>query len=218
MTTQAIGPLLDAARVKKGVKLLDIASGPGYVAAAAAKRGARAMGIDTRRYKLLASKNFRNIDSYNTESILQYNKKPGDLSILYNIPQLASTIIAPVNVSNTHWTLFCGQINGIAEIIDPLGDQSHFLPLAMERAKVLVDTIDQSTNGMIMVIKLPTSFKTRICQSNSDDCGPMICGYAEKIMTEDKNVAIDIEMIRQKVLDEHRSIVKNLSEIGGGAE
>jgi len=46
LTTQAIAPLLNAARVKKDVKLLDIASGPGYVAAAAAKCGAVVLGID----------------------------------------------------------------------------------------------------------------------------------------------------------------------------
>src|SRR5258707_6809521 len=46
LTTQTIGALLAAARVKKGVKFLDIASGPGYVAAAAAKRGATALGVD----------------------------------------------------------------------------------------------------------------------------------------------------------------------------
>lgn len=46
LTVQAVAPLLDAAGVKKGVKLLDIASGPGYVAAAAAQRGAVALGVD----------------------------------------------------------------------------------------------------------------------------------------------------------------------------
>src|SRR5919108_6637688 len=46
LTTQAIGPLLDAVKVKKGVKLLDVASGPGYVAAAAARRGASVVGVD----------------------------------------------------------------------------------------------------------------------------------------------------------------------------
>ena len=46
LTSQAIGPLLDAVGAKKGVKLLDIASGPGYVAAAAARRGALVLGID----------------------------------------------------------------------------------------------------------------------------------------------------------------------------
>ena len=46
LTTQAVGALLDAARVKRGVKFLDIASGPGYVAAAAAKRGATVFGVD----------------------------------------------------------------------------------------------------------------------------------------------------------------------------
>ncbi len=46
LTSQAIEPLLNAAGTKRGVKVIDIASGPGYVAAAAAKRGAVALGID----------------------------------------------------------------------------------------------------------------------------------------------------------------------------
>ncbi|HEY7716597.1 MAG TPA: class I SAM-dependent methyltransferase [Candidatus Binatia bacterium] len=46
LTSQAIEPLLDAARVKRGCNFLDIASGPGYVAAAAAKRGAVVLGVD----------------------------------------------------------------------------------------------------------------------------------------------------------------------------
>jgi SAM-dependent methyltransferase len=46
LTIQAINPLLDAARVRRGLNFLDIASGPGYVAAAAAKRGATVLGID----------------------------------------------------------------------------------------------------------------------------------------------------------------------------
>lgn len=46
LTSQAIGPLLDAVRLKSGMTFLDIASGPGYVAAAAAKRGATVLGVD----------------------------------------------------------------------------------------------------------------------------------------------------------------------------
>jgi len=46
LTTQAITPLLDAVKVKKGSSFLDIACGPGYVAAAAAKRGATVLGVD----------------------------------------------------------------------------------------------------------------------------------------------------------------------------
>jgi SAM-dependent methyltransferase len=46
LTTQTIGPLLDAVRVKKGMTFLDVASGPGYVAAAAAQRGATVLGVD----------------------------------------------------------------------------------------------------------------------------------------------------------------------------
>lgn len=46
LTSQAIKPLLDVVRLKKGMSFLDIASGPGYVAAAAAKRGAIVLGVD----------------------------------------------------------------------------------------------------------------------------------------------------------------------------
>lgn len=46
LTTQAIGPLLDAARVGPGIRTLDVATGPGYVAGAAAARGAAVVGLD----------------------------------------------------------------------------------------------------------------------------------------------------------------------------
>jgi len=46
VTMQALGPLLDAVGVVHGTRLLDVATGPGYAAAAAAQRGARAVGVD----------------------------------------------------------------------------------------------------------------------------------------------------------------------------
>lgn len=46
VTTQSIGALLDAAGVREGSRLLDVATGAGYVAGAAAQRGAKATGID----------------------------------------------------------------------------------------------------------------------------------------------------------------------------
>lgn len=46
LTVQAIAPLLDAVGAGDGARLLDTATGPGYVAAAAAQRGARAIGLD----------------------------------------------------------------------------------------------------------------------------------------------------------------------------
>jgi ubiquinone/menaquinone biosynthesis C-methylase UbiE len=46
LTVQAIGPLLDAARVVEGQRVLDVATGPGYVAGAAAVRGATVTGVD----------------------------------------------------------------------------------------------------------------------------------------------------------------------------
>lgn len=46
LTTRFIEPLLDAGGVEAGSHVLDVATGPGYVAAAAAGRGAKVMGID----------------------------------------------------------------------------------------------------------------------------------------------------------------------------
>jgi SAM-dependent methyltransferase len=46
ITAQAAEPLLDAAGVREGTRLLDVACGPGFVAAAAAARGADVTGLD----------------------------------------------------------------------------------------------------------------------------------------------------------------------------
>lgn len=46
LTSQTIPALLRAAHVGTGTRLLDVASGPGYVAAAAAAQGASVIGID----------------------------------------------------------------------------------------------------------------------------------------------------------------------------
>jgi SAM-dependent methyltransferase len=46
LTSQAIELLLDAVDVRSGVRVLDLATGPGYVAAAAAQRGASVVGVD----------------------------------------------------------------------------------------------------------------------------------------------------------------------------
>jgi SAM-dependent methyltransferase len=59
LTSQTIARLLNAASVERGTRLLDVASGPGYVAAAGAAQGATVCGVDfssemvrvaTRRY------------------------------------------------------------------------------------------------------------------------------------------------------------------------
>jgi SAM-dependent methyltransferase len=46
LTAQSNGALLDALEVRAGVRFLDVASGPGYLAAAAARRGADVVGVD----------------------------------------------------------------------------------------------------------------------------------------------------------------------------
>ena len=46
VTGQAVVPLLDAVVQRQGTRLLDVATGPGYVAVSAATRGALVTGID----------------------------------------------------------------------------------------------------------------------------------------------------------------------------
>jgi len=46
VTRQAVVPLLVAVNLRDGALLLDVATGPGYVAASAAARGARVVGVD----------------------------------------------------------------------------------------------------------------------------------------------------------------------------
>jgi SAM-dependent methyltransferase len=46
VTALATNPLLDAARLRPGTRLLDVASGPGALAAEAASRGAHSVGLD----------------------------------------------------------------------------------------------------------------------------------------------------------------------------
>jgi ubiquinone/menaquinone biosynthesis C-methylase UbiE len=51
-TRQFIEPLLDAAEVTAGLSVLDVGCGPGYVSAAAVKRGAVPIGVDFSREML----------------------------------------------------------------------------------------------------------------------------------------------------------------------
>jgi ubiquinone/menaquinone biosynthesis C-methylase UbiE len=46
VTTQSVDALLDAAGIREGSRVLDVATGAGYIAAAAAGRGADAIGVD----------------------------------------------------------------------------------------------------------------------------------------------------------------------------
>lgn len=62
LTIQSIEPLLDVAGIARGTRMLDIATGPGYVAAAATRRGARVTGLDfSSEMVALASSRFPDI-------------------------------------------------------------------------------------------------------------------------------------------------------------
>ena len=62
-TRQFIPPLLDAAEVTRNKSVLDVGCGPGYVAAAAAERGATSRGLDfSREMVAIAQKMFPRIE------------------------------------------------------------------------------------------------------------------------------------------------------------
>ena len=46
LTAQTAGPMLDAVRAAAGTRLLDVCTGPGFIAGAAAERGATVVGLD----------------------------------------------------------------------------------------------------------------------------------------------------------------------------
>src|SRR5213595_805688 len=61
-TRQFIPPLLDAADVRSAADVLDLGCGPGYVAVAAAERGARPTGLDfSSEMVTIAKRQFPNI-------------------------------------------------------------------------------------------------------------------------------------------------------------
>ncbi len=63
VTGQAVEPLLDAAAVDRGKRVLDVASGPGYGAGGAVSRGATTIGLDFAASMVeLASRNYRDVD------------------------------------------------------------------------------------------------------------------------------------------------------------
>ena len=62
LSSQSSGPMLDAAGVSSGSKVLDVACGAGYIAAEAANRGCEAVGLDFSQAQLdLASKTYPDI-------------------------------------------------------------------------------------------------------------------------------------------------------------
>ncbi len=61
--SQAIEPTLDAAGIDAGSRVLDVATGPGIIAAAASERGATAKGIDfAENMVAVAQRRYPNID------------------------------------------------------------------------------------------------------------------------------------------------------------
>ncbi len=63
LTKQSIEPLLDVVSAEEGRRVLDVATGPGYAAAVAARRGAEVIGIDFSSAQVaLAKESYPDVD------------------------------------------------------------------------------------------------------------------------------------------------------------
>jgi SAM-dependent methyltransferase len=63
LTSQSIDPWLDAVGARRGVRLLDVATGPGHLAQAAAERGAEVVGCDVSPSMVeIARRLYRDVD------------------------------------------------------------------------------------------------------------------------------------------------------------
>lgn len=85
LTRQTIPAILDALNIQKGTRLLDVACGPGYLAAAARQKGAEAIGVDfssemlSRAKQLHADLHFQEDDA---ESLQTFEDRSFDAAVM----------------------------------------------------------------------------------------------------------------------------------------
>ena len=116
MTSQAAEPLLDAASVADGTRVLDVATGPGYVAGRAAARGASAVGVDIAHAMVeLASRlqpgvDFREADAHELPfEDASFEAVVGNLAILHlgrpeqAVGEFARVLVAGGRLALTAW-------------------------------------------------------------------------------------------------------------------
>ena len=98
LTQQSSNALLDAACVQSGSNVLDVATGPGYVAASAQQRGANVIGIDLSQAQVdLARRNYPGIDFSRAAPSIWPSNPPystplswGSVSSICRTPSVAS--------------------------------------------------------------------------------------------------------------------------------
>lgn len=116
MTSQAAEPLLDAASVADGTRVLDVATGPGYVAGSAAARGASAVGVDIAHamvelaHRLHPDVDFREADAHELPfEDATFDAVVGNLAILHlgrpeqAVGEFARVLVAGGRLGLTAW-------------------------------------------------------------------------------------------------------------------
>jgi SAM-dependent methyltransferase len=118
VTERAVEPLLDAAGVGAGSRVLDVATGPGYVAARAAERGAAAIGIDVAESMVaFARHRYPEVDFRRAEAEVLpftdgfFDSAVGNFAILHlgrperAVAELARVLVPGGRVALTTWDL-----------------------------------------------------------------------------------------------------------------
>jgi len=106
-----------------------------------------------------------------------------------------SLIFCPINIRNIHWTLLViNPKTGSVFFLDPLQEKT-FHRETIAKSQKLLDTIIMETGiENLQTIKEYDQFYTK--QSNSNDCGPFICAFAERIAAGKSLINIDARRIR----------------------
>jgi ubiquinone/menaquinone biosynthesis C-methylase UbiE len=181
LVIQAIEPLLDAASVEAGIRVLDLCCGPGYVAARALRRGALPTGVDFSSAMIaLAKQHYPSIDFQEGDAEqLRFPDGTFDAVVvnfgLHHLaqPQRAMTEAARVlrpggrvacNVwakpdKNTGQKLILDAVESHGRLVDSGGPPAHFQDAeASHRMFASVGLVDVAVRTLHLIWDLPAPY------------------------------------------------------------
>jgi len=135
------------------------------------------------------------IDSVDTDVL--FAEKTNLSKIGFNLSGAKSYrfIFCPINIRNRHWTLFVIEPQrGTCFFLDPLESKSFHIE-TIAKAEHIRQCLMQDSS--LCILSEITEYPIPYCkQTNSHDCGPFICAFAEKLALGESLIDIDANRIR----------------------
>lgn len=123
-------------------------------------------------------------------------------------------ILCPTLVNGNHWTLLCVDLQShSAMIYNPLNFEN-IDENSLNRYNKIIEFIENTTNSP--KITLNTKDQCIQKQANGDDCGPLICSYAETLAQNGTFKPNDILSLRVRVYNLYRNSVECKFKLKGG--